>query len=68
MKELKRFESYVKLESGKYHFVGWYPINENDEQFCIEIKTRVIKGITHLYKKYKYTNGEIEEMKFIISE
>ncbi|MBR3117578.1 MAG: hypothetical protein IKL65_00485 [Bacilli bacterium] len=60
---MERFEMYEKV-NGRYYFMGWYPME--DENRCINTKTRVINNHTHLYKTYKFNDNTIRELKYII--
>ena len=53
-----KYETYIKLENGRWHFVGWYSMC--DEQFCIETKTRG----RYIYKTYKWLTGKIDEYRY----
>lgn len=53
-----RFENYSRDDKGRYHFLGWYPMES--EEFCIDTK---IKGKS-IYKTYKWKNGAIEIMRY----
>ena len=54
----RRYETYVKLENGKWHFLGWYSMKNED--FCIETKTRG----KYIYKTYRWLTGTIEEYRY----
>lgn len=54
----RKYETYIKLENGKWLFVGWgFLMNE---EFCIETK---IRG-RYIYKTYKWLSGKVEEYKY----
>lgn len=53
----RRYESYVKI-NGKWHFLGWYRMM--NEEFCVETKMRG----KYIYKTYKWLNGNIEEYRY----
>ena len=55
---IRTYETYIKLENGKYYFTGWYPMM--NEEFCIETKVRG----KYIYKKYKWLTGKVEEYKY----
>ena len=71
---MKRYETYIKLDSKRYHFIGWYPME--DDTNCIDTKTRTVKTKdwdngkwvdstkTYIYKTYKYLNGDIKTYKY----
>lgn len=59
----ERYEMYTKID-GRYIFMGWYEML--NEEFCISTKVRVYDGRKHIYKTYKWLNGDIEETKYII--
>lgn len=52
------FETYVKMENGKWHFLGWYTMC--DEVFCIETKVRG----DFIYKTYEWLTGKREEYRY----
>lgn len=52
------FETYVKMENGKWHFVGWG--NMRNEVFCIETKERG----DYIYKTYEWLTGKREEYRY----
>lgn len=54
----RRYETYVKLENGKWLFVGWGSMI--NEEFCIGTKTRG----KYIYKTYKWLSGKTEEYKY----
>ena len=53
----RKYEQFQKV-NGKYVFMGWYPML--NEEFCIETKVRG----KYTYKKYKWTDGTITEVKY----
>ena len=61
--EEERYQMYTKI-NGIYVFMGWYPML--NEEFCIVTKVRKYNGRDHVYKTYKWLNGDIEETKYII--
>lgn len=60
MNEEIRYETYIKLDNGKWHFTGWCKMTF--EEFCIETKVRG----SYMYKTYKWLNGNIEEYRYKI--
>lgn len=71
---IRHYETYVKLDNGRYYFIGWYPMQDDDK--CFDTMTRTIKTKewingkwsdttkTYIYKTYKYLNGEIKTYKY----
>lgn len=55
-----KYETYHKAENGRWHFVGWYSMN--NEEFCIETKVRG----KYTYKTYKWLDGKIDEYRYVI--
>lgn len=74
MNNMRRYETFIKLENNRYYFLGWYEMR--DDTFCINTKTRKTKDKdyidgkwvdtvkTWIYKTYKYLNGDIETYKY----
>lgn len=54
----RKYETYVKLENGKWIFVGWGSMMNED--FCIETKKRG----KYTYKTYRWSTGKIEEYRY----
>lgn len=59
----ERYQMYTKID-GRYVFMGWYPML--NEEFCVSTKVRLYDNRKHVYKVYKWLNGDIEEIKYII--
>lgn len=71
---MKRYETYKRNDKGRYVFLGWYPMQ--DEEFVIETKqlTKITKDWvngkwvpvpkTYIYKTYKYLSGATEVLKY----
>ena len=53
----RRYEQFNKID-GKYVFMGWYTMMNED--YCIETKTRG----RYIYKKYQWKDGSITEVKY----
>lgn len=56
-----RYETWAKGDNGKYFFIGWYEMK--NEEYVIETKQ---KG-KFLYKTYKYASGDIETLRYTIA-
>lgn len=56
-----KYETFIKTESGKFHFVGWNEMTR--EEFVIETKQRG----KYLYKTYKWLNGDITIYRYTIN-
>ena len=52
------FETYIKTENNKWHFVGWGTML--DEAYCIETKVRG----DYIYKTYEWLTGKREEYRY----
>ena len=59
---MKKYENFIKTNTGRYMFIGWYPMLNED--YCIKTKTRKVNNKTWVYKTYRYKNGEIEDYKY----
>ena len=59
----ERFQMFTKI-NGRYIFMGWYKML--NEEFCISTKKRNIRGKKYIYKTYKWLNGDIEQVAYII--
>ena len=71
---MRKYETYIKNDKGRYIFLGWYPMK--NEEFVIDTKERtkqvkdwvdgkwVSVHKTFIYKTYKYLNGATEVLKY----
>ena len=71
---MRKYETFIRNEKGRYIFLGWYPMQ--DEEFLIETKERTkqvkdwVNGKwvpvqkTFIYKTYQYKNGRTETLKY----
>jgi hypothetical protein len=57
-----RYETWTKLDSGRYYFIGWYEMK--NEEFVIDTKRRG----KYVYKTYKWLNGDIETLRYTVEE
>lgn len=55
---MKKFETYAKNERGKFIFVGWGQML--NEEFCIETK----KTKRFIYKTYRWLTGKVEVYRY----
>jgi len=55
-----RYETWVRLDSGRYYFVGWYQMT--NEEYVVATEKRG----KYLYKTYQWLNGDIEKLRYTI--
>lgn len=59
---MKNNEKYLKMENGRWIFVGWADMCNDFNKFIINEKSA--RGF--IYRTYKWTDGTIEEVKYRI--